>query len=94
MLKNLYIKVIARITPSCAELARLSSESLERKLSMKERLLVLLHGTVCGWCKRYEGQLQKIHDTMQGKEEAVCDNSEVCMSTEGKDRLKALLKDK
>ncbi len=94
MPKGLCNKLIAGLTPSCQELARLSSESLERKLSLRERLLIRLHNTVCTWCQRYENQLQSIHQAVEGKGDVICDEADHTMSQECKERMKSLLKDK
>ena len=93
MLKGLYIKIIARLTPSCQELARLSSEALERKLSLREKLLIRLHNTVCSWCQCYEKQLQSIHQAVEGKGDVLGEEVDCCMSQDKKERLKSLLKD-
>lgn len=88
------MKLIAWLTPCCQELTRLSSESLERKLSLRERLSLFLHNTVCVWCKRYDGQLKTIHDGVEGKGDTIGETMDVSLSDEGKNRLKALLKEK
>lgn len=85
--------MIAGLTPSCRELARLSSESLERKLSLREKLLIRLHNTVCSWCSRYENQLQSIHQAVEGKGDALCDEADLSMSQDCKERMKSILKD-
>ncbi len=93
MLKNCYIKLIARFTPNCDELVRLASESLERKLSMKERFQLFLHHIACIWCKRYEGQLQTIHEAVKGKGDVLGEEVDLSLLQEGKERMKSLLKD-
>ncbi|MBL9135170.1 MAG: hypothetical protein JNK85_04850 [Verrucomicrobiales bacterium] len=49
---------LAKNTPSCREMARLSSASLERALTPRERLLRLAHFLACDWCLRYARQLR------------------------------------
>ncbi len=48
-------------TPNCADLSRLASQSLDRKLPWNLRLEMRLHNLICGWCKRYRKQLQFLH---------------------------------
>jgi hypothetical protein len=43
---------------SCKETSRLMSEALDRKLAMRERIVLRLHVTVCTACKRVEKQLR------------------------------------
>lgn len=49
---------LAQRTPSCSEMARLSSTSLERPLTLRERILRLAHFLACDWCLRYARQLR------------------------------------
>jgi hypothetical protein len=44
--------------PACQEVTRLVSESMDRRLTMRERIGVQLHLWVCAWCRRYDRQLQ------------------------------------
>ena len=48
---------IARRTPSCAEISRWSSVTLDRRLTMRETLLRWVHFLICDWCQRYAAQL-------------------------------------
>ncbi len=90
---GLHMKIIAWLTPSCQELTRLSSEALERKLSLREKLLISLHNKVCTWCRRYESHLQTIHQAVEDQGDVLAEEVEISLPQEGKDRLKSLLKD-
>lgn len=48
-------------TPNCAEMSRLASQSLDRPLAFKLRCRMRLHHFICVWCRRYEQQLEFIH---------------------------------
>jgi len=48
-------------TPNCAEMARLSSRSLEQPPGFKLRMKMRLHWLICAWCKRYASQLHFLH---------------------------------
>jgi hypothetical protein len=45
---------------SCKEITILVSESLDRELSLGERLAVRLHLMMCRFCSRYRKQLQTL----------------------------------
>ncbi|MFQ5487204.1 MAG: zf-HC2 domain-containing protein [Gammaproteobacteria bacterium] len=42
---------------SCKEVSELVSQSLDRQLSLRERLGVRLHLVVCSMCRRYRKQI-------------------------------------
>jgi hypothetical protein len=43
--------------PSCKEVSRLVSESLDRELSLRQRCLLRLHLLMCSLCSRFRRQL-------------------------------------
>ena len=48
-------------TPTCTDMSRLASQSLEQPRSLKTRLKMRLHFLICAWCKRYFEQLNFVH---------------------------------
>lgn len=48
---------LLRRQPPCRDMVELMSQSLERPLSLRERLSLRLHLIVCVWCVRYLQQL-------------------------------------
>lgn len=50
---------------SCKEASRLLSQSLDRKLSWKERLELRFHLFICDMCKRFAKQLKIMQIAMQ-----------------------------
>ena len=50
------------LTPTCREIARLTSAQREHPLSIGMRLRLGLHRGFCQWCARYAEQLDFIHD--------------------------------
>src|SRR5258706_16481953 len=50
-------------TPNCAEMARLTSRSLEQPLTLRLRARMWLHFLICAWCKRYFKHLKFLHRT-------------------------------
>lgn len=46
---------------TCKETARLVSESLDRKLSLWQRMNLRLHLMMCGACSAYRGQVRALN---------------------------------
>lgn len=53
------------LKPTCKEIHRLASESLDRDLSLIERTRVRLHLAICDACTNFNGQLQLIRQAMR-----------------------------
>jgi predicted anti-sigma-YlaC factor YlaD len=53
------------LKPTCKEVHQLTSESLDRELSMIERARVRVHLLVCGACRRFNAQMQLIRRAMR-----------------------------
>lgn len=45
----------------CQQASLLASESLDRKLSLSERIAVILHHGICTHCRRFAKQLRQLH---------------------------------
>lgn len=72
MLAKLYQKVklwwiilILRITPTCKDITRLLSDSMDRNLSLRQRIDIKLHLIMCVWCERYKRQLLFLRDALR-----------------------------
>ena len=50
---------------SCKEVTRLISESLDRELSLGQRIGLRMHLLMCKFCSRYKKQLQFIRDAIR-----------------------------
>lgn len=79
--------------PTCKQAVALMSESMERPLSLRERMLLKLHLWVCIWCVWYMEQLQLMRDALRLRAtESSNDKSTVSLSDEARERLKLALK--
>lgn len=50
---------------SCKEVHRLTSEGLDRELSLAERARVRMHLMVCVACRNFDSQMQLIRQAMR-----------------------------
>jgi len=48
---------------ACREISQLASDSLDRPLSLFERLKFRLHLSICGHCRGYHHNIKLIHHT-------------------------------
>lgn len=82
---------IARHAPSCSEMARWSSQAAERRLSLRERLLRLVHFVICDWCFRYAVQLRFLRQATRRLAAEGEPHAHHRLSPEARDRLKRRL---
>src|ERR1043166_5155953 len=57
-LKTRWVVWVWNHTPNCAEMSKLASQGIDRKLPLSLRLKMRLHFVICAWCRRYSKQLQ------------------------------------
>jgi hypothetical protein len=72
----------------------LMSESLERRLSVRERVLMKLHLWVCAWCAWYLEHLRFMRDTLRTQAAQVTDDKSsltTSLSPDVRERLKRAL---
>lgn len=53
------------LKPTCKEVHRLTSEGLDRELTMVERTRVRMHLLVCNACRNFTGQMDLIRKAMR-----------------------------
>jgi anti-sigma factor RsiW len=87
-LKWQLILFLARRLPDCKTITPTLSESIDRKLSRKERIIVRLHLFTCEACVRYLEQIRLLHDLVHDhrSEQAISSLNETA-----KERMKAAL---
>ncbi len=85
--------LLARL-PTCQETVQVISQSLERSLSIRERVLLKLHLWICMWCQWYLEHLLTIRTTLRSQAEK---NPEMelpttaTLSAEARERIKRSL---
>jgi hypothetical protein len=85
---------LLRRLPTCKQTVKVISESMERRLSLRERITVKLHLWICLWCVWYLENLQLMRDTIRTKaaEEPNLDSSSLPpLSAEARERMKLSL---
>ncbi|HLA10915.1 MAG TPA: zf-HC2 domain-containing protein [Pyrinomonadaceae bacterium] len=97
---KLYLKIRRRFrqrlllsSQPCRQIVPLMSESLERRLSIVERVRLRIHMIVCDWCRRYleqVGLLQQVAQTDSSTQ--IVEATTVRLSDEARRRLLASLK--
>ena len=53
------------LKPTCREVHELVSQSLDRPLSVTERLRMRVHLMICEACSRFDGQMLLLRQAMQ-----------------------------
>lgn len=76
---------LLRRLPPCQQMAETISQSMERKLTLRERTNMKLHLWVCAWCQWYLEHLHIIRDAARAK---AADPSGPSLSTEARERIK------
>jgi hypothetical protein len=88
-----WITLIVRITPRCADMTRLISQSLDGGLPPATRLRMHLHYLICVWCLRYRNQLRFLHDHAREFDQHMpMGSSREGLRGEARDRIRAALK--
>lgn len=85
--------MLLRRLPTCRQTVSVVSQSLERPLSLRERVKTKLHLWVCIWCVRYLEQLQLMRDTLRacGSKLPDTEASDASLSAEARERMKRAL---
>lgn len=58
---------LLRKLPTCQQTVEKISQSMERRLNLRERIDLKLHLWICAWCQWYLEHLQIIRDTARAK---------------------------
>ena len=90
-LKGELVLLLARITPQCKEIKFMISESMDRTLPLRQRLVVWLHKKACVCCRRYSRYLQFIRDNVREFPNHINESSNELLSLDAKERIKKAL---
>ena len=91
-LKRRWVIWVWNGTPTCAEMSRLSSQSIEQPASLGLRFKMWLHFLICAWCKRYQKHLQFLHRAAPRLNDELDKASNRSLSDEAKQRMKQRLR--
>lgn len=88
-----FIFWLARRLPDCKTITPTLGESLDRKLSLREKIQMRLHLFTCDACARYLKQIEFLREAVQAQNEKLIEeDSSVNLSLAAKERLKNALK--
>lgn len=94
-LKSAFIFWLARRLPDCKTMTPVLSQSLDRRLSLREKIVVKLHLFTCGFCGGYFKQIKFLSEAMRKRRESSPENeilTSAKMSSDSKEKLKSALK--
>lgn len=82
---------LLRRLPPCQQTVKVISQSFERPLSIRERILLKLHIWVCAWCAWYMEHLQVMRDALRANIDPDAELSSAALpslSSEARERIK------
>jgi hypothetical protein len=84
---------LLRRLPTCQTTVEKISQSMERKLTVGERINLKLHIWICAWCQWYLEHLQIIRDTARAKgaESSDLESTSPSLSSEARERIRRKL---
>ena len=85
---------LLRKLPTCQQTVEKISQSMDRRLTLRERIDLKLHIWICAWCQWYMEQLGAIRATARAKgaESPDLDSpSTAALSSEARERIKRKL---
>ena len=72
---------------SCKQASRLLSQSLDRRLSWRERSALRLHLAICDFCRRFGKQLLILRDTVRKSVAAIEQDESLQLSQQVRERI-------
>jgi len=72
---------------SCKQASQFVSQSLERKLSYRQRFALFLHLTMCDACKLFSRQLELLRQAVQRIGRNVEQDAQIVLSDEARKRI-------
>jgi Putative zinc-finger len=71
----------------CKQASQLISQSLDRRLSLRERLSLRLHTFICEYCRRFGQQLNTLRVALKRMSEHVENDTNITLPSETKARI-------
>lgn len=71
----------------CKRASQLISQSLDRSLTLRERLSLKLHLFICEFCKRFSQHMQTIHVALKQMTSSIESNDSIEMPSATKSRI-------
>lgn len=88
---NKMMAMMTKIMPTCEEVSQLTSFSMDKKLTFREKLGVRFHLMFCKWCRLFSKQMFQVSETIKNKSRAIekeLEKPDFQLPTEFKNRLK------
>ena len=83
---------LLRNLPACQRTVEMLSQSMERPLTLSEKIKIKLHLWICVWCQWYLEHLQLIRDTSRAQAGKAPDvMSTATLSSEARERIRRRL---
>jgi hypothetical protein len=80
---------LLRTLPTCQQTVEKISQSMERRLTLGERIKLKLHLWICAWCQWYLEHLHVIRDAARAKGDELPDlSSGPALSDEARERIR------
>jgi hypothetical protein len=76
---------------SCKQASQLISQSLDRTLTLRERIALMLHLIICKYCKRFSQQVQTLRNAMRTMVDSIENNDTIEMPSATKKRISDLV---
>jgi len=76
---------------SCKQASQLTSQSLDRSLTLHERIALKLHLIICKYCKRFSQQVQTLRNAMRTMVDSIENNDTIEMPSATKKRISDLV---
>src|ERR1044072_6174670 len=87
ILKHSIRYFLLRRLPPCQQIVEQISDSMERRLTVRESINLKLHLWICAWCQWYLEHLHLIRDAARAK----VDLDGPCLASEARERIKQSL---
>ena len=84
---------LLRRLPTCKQMVALMSESMERRLCVRERALLRMHLWICAWCAWYLEQIHTLRVALRTRGAQAADEraTEATLTAEARERIRRAL---